>query len=89
MSIKIINIKLIWNKILFNNKIFNILYFVLHRNNYTFIQKSLVLKNEIFHQYKDMDIDEEQVIEYRIMNACTMGQLEIINEYLECNYSLY
>ncbi|PBC28458.1 ankyrin repeat, SAM and basic leucine zipper domain-containing protein 1 [Apis cerana] len=30
-----------------------------------------------------MDIDEEQVIEYRIMNACTMGQLEIINEYLE------
>lgn len=81
---------LIWNKILFNTKVFNILDFVLHRNNYIYIQKSLkVLKNEIFHQYKNMDIDEEQVIEYRIMNACTMGQLEIINEYLECNYSLY
>lgn len=39
-----------------------------------------------FNQHEDTDIDKEQIIEHEMVNACSMGQLEIVIKYLECNY---
>lgn len=33
-----------------------------------------------------MDNNKEQSIEREMINACTMGKLEIVNKYIECNY---
>lgn len=41
-----------------------------------------------FNQHEDTerDIDKEKINEHEMINACSMGQLEIVIKYLECNY---
>lgn len=55
--------------------------------NSSYLQKCSVSEGvDTYDSYKDMDINEEYMPEYHIINACMMGHLETIHTYLQCNY---